>query len=267
MSNSLWPCGVQQARPPCLSPAPGASSNSCPLSRWCHWTISSPVIPFSFHRQSCPASGSFAVSQLFASGGQSIGVLASASVLPMNIHWPIPFMAYTVSISYVPFTVLSTLCIFIHGIHTTPLRNGYFYPFFQIAETKTQKVGEVAQGQMSIKSELKPKPGSNPRYLSLDSLLLLSSCQVVSDSLWPRGLQPIWLRCPWDFPGKNTGVGCHFLLQGSPPNSLTSPALAGGFFITEPPRMCRPPPLEVSFYNIICFIWHICVYMYFSLFL
>ena len=122
-------------------------------------------------------------SQFFASGGQSIGVSASASVLPMNIHWPIPFMVYTVSISYVPFTVLSTLCIFIHGIHTTPLRNWYFYPFFQIAETKTQKVREVVQGQMSIKSELKPKPGSNPRYLSLDMLLLLSSCQVVSNSL------------------------------------------------------------------------------------
>ena len=165
MSNSLWPCGLQHARLHCPSPTPGTCSNSCPSSQWCHPTISSSEVPFSSCLQSCPASGSFALSQFFASGGQNIGVSASASVLLMNIHWPIPFMAYTVSISYVPFTVLSTLCIFIHGIHTTPLRNWYFYPFFQIAETKTQKVREVAHGQMFIKSELKPKPGSNPRYL------------------------------------------------------------------------------------------------------
>ena len=188
MSDSLSPHELQHARLPCPSLSSGACSNSYPLCRWCHPTISSSVIPFSSRLQSCPASGSYPVSQLFTSGDQSIGVLASASVLPMNTHWPIPFMAYTVSISYVPFPVLSTLYIFIHGIHTTPLRNWYFYPFFHIAETKTQKVREVAQGQMSIKSELKPKPGSNPRYLSLDMLLLLSSCQVVSDSLWLHGL-------------------------------------------------------------------------------
>ena len=71
----------------CPSPAPGACSNSCPLSRWCHPTISSSVIPFSScHLQSFPASGSFPVSQFFPLGGQSIGVSASASVLPMNIQ-------------------------------------------------------------------------------------------------------------------------------------------------------------------------------------
>ena len=77
--------GPQHTRPPCPSPTPGVYSNSCPLSRWCHPTISSSVIPFSSsHLQSFPASGSFQMSQLFASGGQSIGVSASASVLPMN---------------------------------------------------------------------------------------------------------------------------------------------------------------------------------------
>ena len=84
MSDSLWPHGLQHARLPCPSPTPGVYSNSCPLSRWCHPTISSSFIPFSSCPQSFPASGSFPMSQLFTSGGQSIGVSASASVLPMN---------------------------------------------------------------------------------------------------------------------------------------------------------------------------------------
>ena len=84
MSTSLWPHEPQHARPPCPSPTLGVYPNSCPLSRWSHPTISSFVIPFSSCPQSFPASGSFPVSQLFASGGQSIGVSASTSVLPMN---------------------------------------------------------------------------------------------------------------------------------------------------------------------------------------
>ena len=86
VSDSLWPYGLQHTRPPCPSPTPGVYSNSCPLSRWCHPAISSSVIPFSSCLQSCPASGSFQMSQFFASGGQSIGVSASTSVLPMNIQ-------------------------------------------------------------------------------------------------------------------------------------------------------------------------------------
>ena len=87
MSHSLWPHGLQQARFPCPSPSPGAFSNSCLSSWWCHPTISSSVIPFSC-LQSFPASGPFPVSQFFTSVGQSIGVSASASVLPMNIkNW------------------------------------------------------------------------------------------------------------------------------------------------------------------------------------
>ena len=82
----LQPHGLQHTRPPCLSPTPGVYSNSCPLSRWCHPTISSSVIPFSSPLQSFPASGSFPTSQFFTYGGQSIGVSASASVLPMNIQ-------------------------------------------------------------------------------------------------------------------------------------------------------------------------------------
>ena len=82
------PMDCSTPRPPCPSPSPGACSYSCPLSRWCHPTISFSVIPFSFCPQSFPASGSFPVSQLFASGGQRIGASASASVLQVNIqHW------------------------------------------------------------------------------------------------------------------------------------------------------------------------------------
>ena len=86
MSDSLQPHGLQHATLPCPSPTPGVYPDSCPLSQWYHPTISSSVIPFSSCPQSLPASESFQMSQFFASGGQSIGVSASASVLPMNIQ-------------------------------------------------------------------------------------------------------------------------------------------------------------------------------------
>ena len=86
MSDSLLPHGLQQARPLCPSPTPRVYSNSCPLSQWCHPTISSSVAPFSSCPQSFPASGSFPVSLLFASDGQGTGASASASILPMNIQ-------------------------------------------------------------------------------------------------------------------------------------------------------------------------------------
>ena len=86
MSNSLWPHEPQHARPCCPSPTPRAYSNSHPLNRWCHPTISSSEIPFSSHLQSFPATESFQMSQFFTSGDQSIRVTALASVLPMNIQ-------------------------------------------------------------------------------------------------------------------------------------------------------------------------------------
>ena len=91
VSNSLWPHELQRARFPCPSPTPRACSNSCPLIQWCYPTISTSVVPFSCCLQSFQALGSFPVSQFFASGGQSIGVSASASVLPMNN----PLKSYT----------------------------------------------------------------------------------------------------------------------------------------------------------------------------
>ena len=89
VSDSLRPHEPQHARPPCPSPTPGAHPNPCPLSRWYHPTISLSIIPFSSCPQSFPESGSFRMSQLFTSGGQSIGALVSTSVLPMNTqNWP-----------------------------------------------------------------------------------------------------------------------------------------------------------------------------------
>ena len=93
MSHSLWPHRLQHTRPPCPLPTPGIYSNSCSLNWWSHPTISSSVIPFSSHLQSFPASGSFQMSQFFASVGQSIGISALASVLPMDIQdWNKIFM-------------------------------------------------------------------------------------------------------------------------------------------------------------------------------
>ena len=88
-TQSVWLSvthGLQHARPPCPSPTPGVYSNSYPSTQWCHLTISSSVIPFSSRLQSFPASRSFQMSQFLASSGQSIGVSASASALPMNIQ-------------------------------------------------------------------------------------------------------------------------------------------------------------------------------------
>ena len=86
VSDSLWSHGLQHTRFPCPSPTPGACSNSCPSSWWCHSIISSSVIPFSFCHQPFQASGSFPLSQLFSSVGQCIGASALASILPMDIQ-------------------------------------------------------------------------------------------------------------------------------------------------------------------------------------
>ena len=107
-SNSLWPHGLQHSRIPCPSPSPGVCSNSCPLNQWCHTTIVSFYSPFSSCPQSFPASGSFPMSWLFASGGQNVEASASASVLPMNIHgWLL--LGLTGLVSYVQSTLKSLL--------------------------------------------------------------------------------------------------------------------------------------------------------------
>ena len=100
VSYSLRPHEPQHARPPCPSPTPGVHPNPCPLCWWCHLTVSSSVVPFSSCPQSFPASGSFQMSQLFAWGGQSIGISASASVLPKNTQdWsPLGWLTKTTNI-------------------------------------------------------------------------------------------------------------------------------------------------------------------------
>ena len=114
VSDSLRPHGLQHTRLPCPSPTPIVYSNSCSLSQWCHPTTSSSVVTFSSHLQSFPASGSFQMSQFFASGGQSIGVSASTSVLPMNIqNWfPLGWPGY-ISLSYYCKVILP-----VESIHT-----------------------------------------------------------------------------------------------------------------------------------------------------
>ena len=113
VSDSLWPHGLQHARLPCPSPSPRVCSDSCPLSQWCHPTISSSVIPFSSWLQSFPASGSFPMSQFFTSGGQNVGASASAS--PSNEYsWLISFRSEvidTLGLSIV------FLFIFTHSIY------------------------------------------------------------------------------------------------------------------------------------------------------
>ena len=117
VSDSLWPHELQHARPPCPSPSPGVHSNSHPLSCWCHPAISSSVIPFSSCPQSLPASESFPMSQLFASGGQSTGVSALASFLPKNtqgwsLEWTgwIPLQSKGLSRVFSNTTIQKHLC-------------------------------------------------------------------------------------------------------------------------------------------------------------
>ena len=113
VSDSLWPHGLQHTSPPSLSSTPGVYLNSCPSSRRCHPTILSSVIAFSSHLQSFPASGCFEMSQFFALGGQSIGVLASTSVIPMNIqHW-FP-LGWTGQISLLSISIINLLTILVY---------------------------------------------------------------------------------------------------------------------------------------------------------
>ena len=113
VSDSLHPHGLQHARPPCLSVTPRVCSNLCPLSWWCHPTILSSVVPFFSHLQSFPGSGSFQMSQFFTSGGQSIGVSASAWVLPVNIQdwFPLGWTGWISLQSKGPLRVFSNITV------------------------------------------------------------------------------------------------------------------------------------------------------------
>ena len=129
MSDSLRPHGLQHARPPCPSPPPKVYSNSCPLSWWCHPTISSSIVPFSSCLQSFPASGSFPVSQLFASGGQSTEVSALASFLPMNIQdwFPLGWTGWTSLQSKGFSRVFSSTTVQKHEFFSTSQSNSHIH--------------------------------------------------------------------------------------------------------------------------------------------
>ena len=120
LSDSLWPHGLQHTPLPCPSPTPGVYSNSRPLSRWCHPTISSSVVPFFSCLRSFPALGFFPVSQFFALGGQSIGVSASASVLPMN-WFPLGWTGWISLLSKVLSRVFSNTTVQKHQFFGTQL--------------------------------------------------------------------------------------------------------------------------------------------------
>ena len=170
MSNSLWPREAKHIRPPCPSPTPGVHPNPCPWSRWCHPAISSSVIPFSSCPQAFPASGSFQMSQLFASGGQTIGVSASTSVLPMNTQDWSPSVG-----SHCSPKVRSPLCL--------PLGNGIQRPLqFRPKPYNPKYICQSSYSwQLSllylrVDSDVLP---SNPRYF----IISIFSTQVLNSHL------------------------------------------------------------------------------------
>ena len=189
MSDSLWPHGLQHTRPPCPSPAPRVYSNSCPLSQWCHPTISFSAVPFSSHLQSFPASGSFHMSQFVTSCGQS-WVSASTSVLPMNIQDWFP-LGWTGWISW-QFKGLSRVFSSLLQHHSSKASILWHSAFFIVQlsyphMTAGKTITLTRQTYILYKSE---------------------SRSVVSNSLWLRGLYS-----PWNSSGQNTAVGSHYLLQ------------------------------------------------------
>ena len=162
MPNSLQYCGLQNARLPCPLPTPRACSNSCPSSWWCHPIISSSVVPFSSCLQSFPASGSFPMSQLFTTGGQSIGVSASASVLPINTQdwFPLGWTGWISLQSKELSTVFSNTTVQKHRFFSAQLSlwsNSHIHtwllkkPCFDYTDLCRQSNASALQGQKSNK--------------------------------------------------------------------------------------------------------------------
>ena len=153
---TLWTAARQASL---LSPTPGVYPNSCPLSRWCHPAISASVIPFSFHLQSFPASESFQMSQIFTSGGQSIGVSASASVLPMNIQDRFPLgLTDLISLQFKGlsrvFSNTTALILQCSAFFIVQLSHPYMTTGKTIALTRRTFVGKVMSLLFNILSRL-----------------------------------------------------------------------------------------------------------------
>ena len=189
MSDSLSPYELQQARLPCSSLAPKVCSNPCPLSRWCHPTTSSSVVPFSSCPQSFPSIRVFCNELALCIRWPSTGASASTSVLLMNIQgW--------FHLGLTGLTSLGQLLSAIPwpGIKTKP------------PSVKMWSLNRLTAREVSPETFLLTKRPWKWKW----KLSLL----VVSDFLRPHGLEPPRLLRPWNFAGKSTGVGCHFLLQG-----------------------------------------------------
>ena len=163
MSSSLWTNELQHTRLPCPSPTPRAYSNSCPLSRWCHPTTSSSVVPFSSSLQSFPASRSFLMSQFFTSGGQSIGV--PASVLPKNIQ------------DWFPLELTSWISLQSKGLSRV------------FSNTIVQKY-QFFSAQLSLWSNSHP-------YMTTEKTIDLTRQIFVNKVLWNFKSHPLKLGLPW----------------------------------------------------------------------
>ena len=214
VSDSLQPHESQHARPPCPSPTPGVHSNSCPYSQWCHPAISSSIIPFSFCPQSLPASGSFPMSQLFAWGGQSIGVSASASVLPMNTQdWsPLGWTGWISLQSKGLSRVFSSSTIQKHQFFSVQLSSKFqlSHPYMTtgktIALTRRTLVSKVMSLLLNMLS------GLVITFLPRSKHLLISWLQSPSAVILELQKDEVWhcFHCfPIYFPWSD-GSGCHY---------------------------------------------------------
>ena len=210
MSDSLPSHGLQSSRIPCPSPTPRAYSNSCPSLRWCHPTISSSVVPFSSFLQSFPASGSFPMSQFFASGGQSIGVSASASVLPMNIQDWFPFKMDWLDLLAIQGTLKSLLQH--HSSEASILRHSAFlivqfsHPYMTIGKTTALTrwtfVGKVMSLLFKMLSRLIIAflPRSKPvliSWLQSPSIVILEPQKIKSVTVSQSVCHEWWDQMPW----------------------------------------------------------------------
>ena len=210
MSNSLWPRGLQHARLPCPSTIPGACSNSCPLRCWCHPTITSSVVPFSC-LQSFPASRSFPKSQFFASGGQNIGVSASASVLPMNIQGWFP-LGWTGWISLqskelsrvFPTTpqfksISSSKLSFLYGLILTS-KHDYWKNHSFNRQTFVSKVMSLLFSKLSrlVIAFLPKSKGLSISWLHLPSAVIVQPPKIKSLTVSPTICHEMrWDQMPW----------------------------------------------------------------------
>ena len=213
VSDSLWPHELQHARPPWPSPTPGVHPNPCPLCWWCHPTISSSFIPFSSCPQFFPSSGSFQMSQLFASGGQSTGVSASTSVLPMNtqdwsplgwIGW-ISFQSKGLSRGFSNTTVKKCQFFWCSAFFIVQLSHPYMTTWKTVALTRRTFVGKVMSLLLNMLS------GHNFPSKEQVSFNFMAAVTICSDFGAPQNKVshcfhyfPIYL--PW-----SDGTRCHDL--------------------------------------------------------